>query len=85
MRTSSLFPELLTAMYNECVERGCFLKRWKIAKIIPIIKPGQENSMDPSKYRLISLLNMGGKMLEKPLSLELTITCTKRPTEGETV
>jgi len=26
-------------------------KKWKTAKIIPIIKPGKENSMDPSKYR----------------------------------
>jgi len=49
------------------MERGCFPKRWKIAKIIPTIKSRQENSMDPSKYRPISLLNMGGKILEKLL------------------
>jgi hypothetical protein len=38
---------------------------WKIAKIIPTIKPRKENSMDPSKYRPICLLNIGGKVLEK--------------------
>ena len=65
LRTFNLFPELLTAIYNQCLERGCFPKRWKIAKIITIIKTGQENCMDPSKYRLISLLNMGGQILEK--------------------
>ena len=67
LRTFNLFPELLTAIYNQCLERGYFPKRWKIAKTILIIKPGQENSMDPSKYHLISLLNMGGKVLEKLL------------------
>jgi len=36
-------------------------------KIIPTIKPGKENSMDPSKYRTVSLLNIGGKVLEKLL------------------
>jgi hypothetical protein len=42
-------------------------RRWKTAKIIPLTKPGKENSTDPSKYRLISLLNIGGKVLEKLL------------------
>ena len=30
-------------------------------------KPGKENSRDPSKYRPISLLNIGGKVIEKLL------------------
>jgi hypothetical protein len=42
-------------------------ERWKIAKIIPTIKPGAENSMDPSQYRPISLLNVGGNIIEKLL------------------
>jgi len=37
------------------------------AKIIPITKPGKEKSTDPSKYRPISLLNIGGMVLEKLL------------------
>jgi hypothetical protein len=43
----------------------CFPKRWNTAKIIPIIKPGKENSRDPSKYRPINLQNMAGKVQEK--------------------
>ena len=31
-----------------------------------IAKPFQENTMQPSKYRPISLLKIGGKVLEKP-------------------
>jgi hypothetical protein len=54
-------------MYNECLKRGHFPKKWKIAKIIPITKPGKKDSRDPSKYRPISLLNIEGKVLEKLL------------------
>jgi hypothetical protein len=49
------------------LKRGYLPKECKIAKIIPIIKPGKEDSQDPSKYRPISLLNIGGKVLEKLL------------------
>jgi len=44
-----------------------FPKKWKIAKVILITKPTKEKSLDPSKYRPISLLNIGGKILEKLL------------------
>ena len=67
LRTFNKFPRLVTAIYNQCLKRGCFPRRWKTAKIIPITKPGKENSMDPSKYRPISLVNIGGKVLEKIL------------------
>ena len=42
-------------------------KRWKRARIIPLIKPGKENCNDASKCRPISLLNTGGKVFEKLL------------------
>jgi hypothetical protein len=67
LRTFSNFPRVVTAIYNQCLKRGRFPRRWKIANIIPITKPGKENCTDPSKYRPISLLNIGGKILEKLL------------------
>jgi len=39
-------PKTVTSVYNECLYLP---KEWKIAKIIPIIKPGKEDSQDPSK------------------------------------
>jgi hypothetical protein len=39
----------------------------KKALTIPIIKPGQEGSVEVSKFRPISLLDIGGKLLEKLL------------------
>jgi hypothetical protein len=66
-RTFYMFPRIITTIYNQSFKRGCFPKRWKIAKVIPVTKPTKGNSLDPSKYRPISLLNMGGKILEKLL------------------
>ena len=42
-----------------------FPKRWKRAKLIPVLKPGKDSSDEVSKYRPISLLNVGGKVLEE--------------------
>jgi len=47
------------------LKQGLFPTEWIKAKLIPIIKPGKERSYEVSKYRPISLLNIGGKVLEK--------------------
>ena len=52
---------------NGCLKIGVFPEIWKRAKIIPITKPDTQNSQDVTKYRPISLLNIGGKILEKAL------------------
>ena len=58
-------PKFVTATYNGCLKHGILPARWKRAKLIPIIKPGKENSYNVMKYRPISLLNVGGKVLGK--------------------
>jgi hypothetical protein len=52
-RAYKQFPKLINTIYNRCLRQGCFPKRWKRVKVIPITKPGKEESMDPSKYRPI--------------------------------
>jgi hypothetical protein len=66
-RIYKLFPTLTYTLYCECLRTGGFPKRWKKAKIIPITKPGKEKLNDASKFRPISLINVGGKVLEKLL------------------
>ena len=61
-----MLPKYITALYNGCLRR-VFPKSWKRAKPIPITKSGKENSDKVSKFRPISLLNLGGKVLEKVL------------------
>jgi hypothetical protein len=60
-----ILPCYLTALYNKCLKTGIFLKRWKKAVTLLIIKPRKEGSDEVSKFRPISLLNTGGKVLEK--------------------
>ena len=61
------FKKYITAIYNGCLRKGVFPKRWKRAKLIPIVKPGKEDSEEVTKCGPISLLNMEGKILEKLL------------------
>jgi len=65
--TFERFPRLVTTLFNGCLRTGCFPRRWKRARIIPTTKEGKENCNDAYKYRPISLLNVGGKVLEKLL------------------
>jgi len=62
-----ILPRYITAIYNRCLREGIFPRRWQKAMIIPIIKPGKEESDEVSKFRPISLLDVGGKVLENIL------------------
>jgi hypothetical protein len=66
-RAYKQFPIFIYTIYNECLRKGYFPKKWEKAKIIPITKPGKDNSVEVSKFRPISLINVGGKVLEKIL------------------
>ena len=62
-----LFPNYVTAIYNGCLRQGTFPTKRKQIKVIPVIKPGKEYNEDVSKFRPISPINVGGKILEKVL------------------
>lgn len=55
---------LLTAIFNKCIEIGYWPSKYKIAKVVPILKSGKSPS-DPQNYRPISLLNAIGKIFER--------------------
>jgi len=57
----------MTAISNGCLREGVFPKRWKKAMITPIVKPGKEGSDEVNTFLPISLLDSGGKVLEKLL------------------
>jgi len=58
------FPAFFTEVYNECLHRGHFPQQWKRSKIHPVVKPGKEGLSEMRKYRPISLINAGCKLLE---------------------
>ena len=66
-RVFKLLPRFTYTIYSIRLQAGYFPKRWKRAKIIPIVKPGKEKVQNTFKYRLICLINVGGKDLEKLL------------------
>ena len=60
-------PRYMTAIYNSCLRRGHFSQHWKRVNIVPVIRLGKYASTEVSKFHPISLLNVGGKVLEKLL------------------
>jgi len=62
-----ILPGYITAVYNGYIRSGTFPTRWKKAKILRITKPGKKNSEEVPTFCPISLLNTGGKVLEKVL------------------
>ena len=56
--------DALTAIYNWSVSGNCIPTRWKVASVIPILKPGKDPT-SPSSYRPISLLSNVSKILER--------------------
>jgi hypothetical protein len=67
LQVSRSFSTLFTEVYNECLHRGHFPQQWKRSIIHPEVKRGKEGLSEVRKYRQISLINTGGKLLEKLL------------------
>ena len=55
-------PRYITPIYNGRLKESKFSKRWKTALII---KQGKEGCKEVNKFRPISLLEIGGKVLEQ--------------------
>ena len=58
-----LISQPLTLIINQCLETGIFPSKLKIAKVIPILKRGDETIFD--NYRPISILPSISKVFER--------------------
>ena len=58
-----VLSEQLAHIFNSSLVTGCFPDKWKIAKILPLFKGGDRESVN--NYRPVSLLPLPGKLLEK--------------------
>jgi hypothetical protein len=67
LQVSRSFPTFFTEVYNKCLHGGHFPQHWKRSIIHPIVKLGKEKLSEVRKYRPISLINTGGKLLDKLL------------------
>ncbi|KAK9747042.1 Reverse transcriptase (RNA-dependent DNA polymerase) [Popillia japonica] len=59
--------EYVLEMYNGCLEERVFPREWKVAKGVILLKNEEKVRTDPRSYRLISLLPVWGKILERML------------------
>ena len=60
--------KLLCKLINFCIEQQTFPTKWQVGKVTPIYK-GQGNRDDKNNYRLITVLPILSKLLEKHICL----------------
>ncbi|GBM15918.1 Retrovirus-related Pol polyprotein from type-1 retrotransposable element R1 [Araneus ventricosus] len=70
-------PEILTGIFNKCLQLGVFPKEWKKAKLILINKPGKDPELANS-YRPICLLSVLSKILDKLITQRITYLLKSR-------
>ncbi|GBN38144.1 Putative protein in type-1 retrotransposable element R1DM [Araneus ventricosus] len=70
-------PEILTGIFNKCLQLGVFPKEWKKAKLILINKPGKDPELANS-YRPICLLSVLSKILDKLITQRITFLLKSR-------
>lgn len=64
-------PKLITNHFSNLLYYGVILTAWKVAKCVPIPKPGRTDMTDPKNLRPISLLSGLSKPLEMILAVRL--------------
>ena len=57
-------PQMFTDMYSACLREGVFPSRWKLQRLVLLLKPGKEPDQ-PSSYRPLCMLDTPGKVLER--------------------
>ena len=60
-----LFVPIITKLFNKCLDTGVYPDKLKIARVIPIFKGGNKNTV--TSYRPISILTQFNRIFEKLL------------------
>ena len=61
----SLLHWIISLIYKNCINSGIFPNMWKKSNIIPVHKKSHKQVVD--NYRLVSLLPIFSKILERPI------------------
>ena len=68
-------PDRIVALIRAHIRLGIHPRRWKIAHGVTIPKPGKDDYGLAKSYRVISLLNCLGKMVEKVAAMMVSAHC----------
>lgn len=66
-------PDLMVALFNRCLEEGCFPAEWKKGQVVAFLKSPLKDRMETASYRPITLLPVVAKVLEKVLVRRLQL------------
>ena len=61
----------LTHIINTSIGTSSFASKWKVAKVIPILKSSDSSKMDPASFRPVSLLPVVSKIVERSVQSQL--------------
>ena len=70
-------PERVVALVREHIRLGFHPEHWKTARGVTIPKPGKDDYSQAKAYRVISLLNCLGKVVEKTVAYLLSNQCER--------
>ena len=62
----------LRHIVNMSIRLSTFAMKWKMAKIVPLLKSKDLNKMDPQSYRPVSLLPLVSKLTERAIQKQLS-------------
>lgn len=63
-------PEMLRDLFNACLRKSMFPKKWKVAKLV-LLRKGDMSIDNPKSYRPICLPNTIGKLFEHIIKAHL--------------
>lgn len=69
--------KLLTSLMQKCLETGYHPKTWRKAVAVALRKPNKQDYGNPRSYRLITLLECMGKVLERIVARRLTYLASR--------
>ena len=61
----------LNHIINTSLSQNKFAMKWKLSKVVPLLKDKTSNRLDPTEYRPISLLSTVSKVVERAAQLQL--------------
>ena len=68
---AGLLVKPLTHIVNTSLRMSTFANKWKMSKVIPILKSSDSSRLEPSSYRPVSILPVVSKLVERSVQVQM--------------